>query len=163
MLITKKVNVKWNAKTKAHYVNLGYDYTKMGDEFMVNVEDLTDGSNVSVDVECDYCHKIYSVKWYSYLKSKGKAIQKDCCNNPDCTTKKSQETLIALYGTPNVREIPGVNDKIIKTNLDRYGVENSFASSEIIQKIKNTNIEKYGVEWYTQTEESKERYKQTCL
>lgn len=59
MLISKTVLIKWNAKTKKHYVSLGYEFTKMGDSFEVNVNDLTLGSNVLVDVKCDYCGKNY--------------------------------------------------------------------------------------------------------
>ena len=34
MLITKTVKQKWNAKTKRHYVELGYTYTKMGSDIL---------------------------------------------------------------------------------------------------------------------------------
>ena len=46
MLITKTVKVKWNPKTRKHYESLGYEYTKIGDEFEVKVDDLTKGSNI---------------------------------------------------------------------------------------------------------------------
>ena len=48
MLISKTAFVKWNSKNKKHYVDLGYTFTKMGDEFEVNVEDLTSGSYAMV-------------------------------------------------------------------------------------------------------------------
>ena len=31
LLLTKKVKVRWNPKTKTHYVNKGYKFTKMND------------------------------------------------------------------------------------------------------------------------------------
>ena len=37
-------------------------------------------------------------------------------------------------------------DKIKKTNIERYGVENPFQSEYVRDKIKKTNIERYGVE-----------------
>ena len=48
MLITKTVKVKWNKKSKEHYVSLGYEFTKTGDVFEVKVEDLTKGSNTII-------------------------------------------------------------------------------------------------------------------
>ena len=56
-LITKTVMVKWNGKTKRHYEDLGYLYTRIGDEFEVKIEDLTKGSNVKVKCKCDGCGK----------------------------------------------------------------------------------------------------------
>ena len=31
MIVSKIVDVVWNAKTKRHYTDLGYSFTKMGD------------------------------------------------------------------------------------------------------------------------------------
>ncbi len=68
MLKTKFVKIKWNGKIKSHYIFKGYIYTKMGDEFEVKVEDLTNGSHAKVNVECDGCGKlIKSVVWQNYL------------------------------------------------------------------------------------------------
>ena len=54
-------------------------------------------------------------------------------------------------------------EKIKKTNLEKYGVENPFQSKEIIKKIKATNKEKYGVESPLQSQEIKNKVKQTCI
>lgn len=67
MLLSKTVILKWNPRIKKYYVNLGYTYTSINDEFEVNVEDLTDGSNAMVDVECDYCGMRYIKRWTNYL------------------------------------------------------------------------------------------------
>ena len=53
MLLTKTVKIKWNSRNKKWYVNKNYKYTKMGDEFEVKVEDLTEGSGALVEVKCD--------------------------------------------------------------------------------------------------------------
>lgn len=39
-LISKTVKAKWNATIKKYYEALGYIYTKMGDEFEVDIKDL---------------------------------------------------------------------------------------------------------------------------
>jgi hypothetical protein len=56
-LITKIAKVKWNTRTKTYYETKGYIYTKLGDEFDVKVEDLTEGSMSKVTIECDDCGK----------------------------------------------------------------------------------------------------------
>lgn len=68
-LITKKVKIKWNISNKSFYQDKGYTFTKMKDEFEVKVEDLSNGSDVTVFVKCDgdNCNKIYSLEWRSYL------------------------------------------------------------------------------------------------
>ena len=50
MLPKQKVTLKWNSKIKKHYVDLGYQYTKMKDEFLVDINDLTKASNVKIKV-----------------------------------------------------------------------------------------------------------------
>ena len=41
MLLEQKVKLKWNSKIKKHYVDNGYSFTKMKDEFYVSPMDLT--------------------------------------------------------------------------------------------------------------------------
>lgn len=67
-LITKTVNVKWNSRNKKHYVDLGYEYTKMGDEFEVKVEHLTKGSKIRVKCVCDGCGCELNWRYYDYAK-----------------------------------------------------------------------------------------------
>lgn len=50
-------------------------------------------------------------------------------------------------------------NKIRKTNLERYGVENVFQSKEMIDRIQKTNLERYGVFNYVQSEEYKKKIK----
>lgn len=67
-LITKTVKIKWNSKIKKHYEELGYTYTKMGDEFEVKIEDLTKGSHVRVYCICDNCGCDLSWNYGDYNK-----------------------------------------------------------------------------------------------
>lgn len=54
-------------------------------------------------------------------------------------------------------------EKINKTNLERYGVENPFASPEIQAKIKDVNLEKYGVEHPMQNEDVRKTLEKTLM
>lgn len=163
MLLKQTVNLKWNSRIKNYYVNLGYKFTKMGDEFSVDVNDLTKGSNAKVQVKCDYCDNTYYVTWCSYYSLKQKENNKDCCNDSRCTTQKAKESLMLLHGVDNARKIEGVNEKIIKTNLEKYGCTNPFANEKVKEKIRKTNLERYGVEIPSKNLDIKAKVAATCL
>ena len=82
-LITKTVMVKWNGKTKRHYEDLGYLYTRIGDEFEVKIEDLTKGSNVKVKCKCDGCGKdlFWSYNDYNHIVKKDGSTYCQICGN----------------------------------------------------------------------------------
>jgi hypothetical protein len=56
-----------------------------------------------------------------------------------------------------------IQDKIVKTNLERYGVNNTFQVEEFKEKIKGTNLEKYGVPNPSQNNIIKNKKEETCL
>lgn len=162
MLLSKTVELKWNSKIKKHYVDYGYEYTKMGDTFIVDVFHLTNGSNIKVDVKCDYCGKTYQKYWHRFLKeNKNCTIHKDCCS--ECKKHKIIETSIEKYGVNSVFELKDIQDKIKLTNLKVYGVENPFQSEEIKQKISETNLERYGVSNPLKSDTIKEKSRNTCM
>lgn len=155
MLISKEVILKWNSKIKKHYENFGYVYTKMKDEFIVNIEHLTSGSSALVDVQCDYCGKIYQKQWYHYIVENQKStIHKDSCDK--CKSLKAKESVQKTYQCDNVFQLEDVKEKIRNTSIEKYGTDNPSKSELIKEKIKQVNLEKYGVESYMQTEECKE-------
>lgn len=72
---------------------------------------------------------------------------------------KSKNTRLIKYGDENYNN----RDLCRQTCLEKYGVDNVSKSKDILQKIQNSNIDNYGVEWYTQSEQMKEKTKQTKL
>ena len=86
----------------------------------------------------------------------------------DITSEESIENAIEL-----VKEYFGkidglvnktvLNDILISYYLDKYGFENPVQSQEIKDKIKQTNLDKYGVEYPLQSQEIRDIIKQTCL
>jgi len=80
MLITKIVEVTLHANNIKYYENLGYkiprylssnrrNCVKIGTKLNVKVEDLSDGSNILVDIKCDGCGEILiGVKWSVYKR-----------------------------------------------------------------------------------------------
>jgi len=70
-LISETVKVIWSRRNKRHFENKGYIYCGIGNEFEVKVKDLSDGSHVEVEIECD-CKDCKNpkkiIKWKNYLK-----------------------------------------------------------------------------------------------
>ncbi len=162
MLVTKTVLIKWNSKIKNHYVSKGYTYTKMGDTFEVNVNDLTKGSNVEVEFKCDICGKLCKRKWFNYY-TKRLVCPFDVCGEPSCYEIKSEKVLIKKYGVSNALQNSEVMDRMKHNNLIKYGYENPFSSKEIQNKIKQYYQDNYGVTYPTQLPETKEKYKSTMF
>ena len=160
MLISKIVKIKWSSNNKNYYIEKGYTFTKIRDEFEVKVEDLKSTSCVTIECICDYCGEPMKRYYSTYLKGR-EVVPKDCCNK--CISKKSKETCMKKYGVENTTKLDWVQEKIKKTCLERYGVENALQNEEIKQKIKNTNLERYGTVCSLNCEEIKNKAKQTCL
>ena len=64
--------VKWNINNKKWYINKGYLFTKIKDEFEIKVENLPQHSHILVDVKCD-CEDCTTpmtkpVIWANYIK-----------------------------------------------------------------------------------------------
>lgn len=98
MLISKEVELHWSNVIKKYYVDKGYKFTKRGDPFICNVEDLSPSANAVVEVQCDYCGKIHKKPYKDYINGR-KTLAKDCCGN--CAGKKTEEIFTIKYGDKN--------------------------------------------------------------
>ena len=67
MIIDEIVKMRINRLNSKHYKTLGYVF-KDKEEIEVNVKDLTEGSCVKVNCECDICGKICNISYNMYLK-----------------------------------------------------------------------------------------------
>lgn len=162
MLLSKTTTMCWNSKNKKRFVELGYVFTKMFDTFEVDVEDLSDGSNAIVTVQCDFCGATMEKTYYQYIASR-KITPIDSCSNPQCEYCKAKMSMESIYGTHNVRSLESIETKRKQTLIERYGVDNPFANDDVKQKIRETNMQKYGAPCSMQNAEVREKSKQTCL
>jgi len=161
MLLTTTIQQSWNARNKKWYVEKGYPFSAMGMKFCLKVIDLPDGSNVEVEIKCDYCKKVYSKPWYRYIReNRDSEVHTDCCI--DCRKHKISDTAMAKYGVTNVLLLPEVKEKVKITNIERYGVENPFGSEEVQKKIYATNLMRYGVKSPMQSTLIQRKTMRTC-
>jgi hypothetical protein len=83
-LKTKEVEIKWSTRNHKWYESKGYKFDGFGNTFIVKVEDLSKGTHVFVDLQCDNCNKIIKNKRYDscipYLKSDGTYFCNNCAN-----------------------------------------------------------------------------------
>ena len=162
MILTKEVTIKWNASNKKRYEDTGYLYTKLHDDVVVRVEDLAPYSLAEINAECDYCNENYKTTWSNYLNSI-KTINKCCCSDTECMSKKRTDILQFRYGVSHNTELQSTIEKQKETNLKRYGVEWGLQSETIREKTKETMLERYGEDNYAKTAEYAEKVIKTSL
>lgn len=95
MIPDQKVILKWHNQNKKHYIEKGYIYTKSGDEFEVDINDMS-GSYVLVRFICDFCKGENQTeekdKYAQFNNLKRNRENEDCCNHKDCKSKKASKT-----------------------------------------------------------------------
>ena len=137
MLITKEVEVTLGVRNIRYYENLGYKIpkyedrnhnmcVKRGTKINVKIEDLSEGSNVNVEYECDNCHKIFSTRYDTYSKhnDNGKTICPYCIEAPH--VMKGQTRTRKVKFKPRVVNIGKLKD---------YG-NNRIRTNEYIDFVK---------------------------
>lgn len=110
-LITEEVVQKWNSRNKNWYISKGYPFSRIKDEFLIKVKDLTNGSKIFVDCECDSCgKKLKNITWKDYkkqVKEDGKYYCRGCAHNlfgkrKELKTKLKNGTSFAEYCIKNI-------------------------------------------------------------
>jgi len=159
MLVSKTAILKYSGYVASYYGAKGYLVeNKKGSSCEIKVEDLSPNSNAPVDVICDFCGKDFSMEYNKYLSTKDSG---NCCY--DCRRIKSKKTNVERYGVEDTSQLQWVKDKRKETCLDRFGFISNLCSEETKDKIKSTNRLLYGVDYVSQSEMFKEKTKETNL
>ncbi|WP_299831199.1 hypothetical protein [uncultured Metabacillus sp.] len=79
----QKVKVKWVKKSRNHYENKGYIFTKWYEEFTVHVDHLSEGANSLVKCNCDNieCSEVFFRKYCNVIKAYGKTFCTKKCKD----------------------------------------------------------------------------------
>ena len=145
MLLSKTVTIKWNYNNKSKYMDLGYVFTYIGDEFQVNVTDLKENAHNKVQVQCDLCGKIFEKEWRHYIIGHNReSTNCDACK--DCCHIKAQMVVKEKYGVTSTLLLDDVKSKIEHSINEKYGVNHISQSQEIVAKRAETYRERYGKE-----------------
>lgn len=152
-IITKEVILMPKSKAVAYYKNLGYKWGK-GEKITVPIQDLQPHSNMVVQCQCDYCGEIFNMTFNTYNRAKKCVVSKIACTK--CGSKKQSEILMIKYGVSNISQIPGVTEKKTQTNYEKYGMLYT-QTEECKQKVMDTNIQKYGTPHHVLNEEVRQK------
>lgn len=155
-LIQEYVDTLVSSYSVNHYRNKGYDCYD-GKRMRVKVQDLPRGSGVKIDVQCDYCKKIFSQAYRRYLEHPDDIACKEC------RYSKVSKTNLKRYGNTCSLHNKEVHEKVLTTWKEKYGVTNPFLSKTIRDKSRKTMLEKYGVEYTAQSTELMEKMNATLL
>lgn len=136
------IEVKWGRSNSTYYKSLGYNFTNLGDMFVVHAEELLPNSKAIVEIICDACGEITHTTYQSYLKS--------ISLHPN-----------GYYCKSCVQKLPEVRAKNEQTTYKKYGETNIFKTNYYKSKAKETNLCKFGVEFPMQSELVKEKVKAT--
>ncbi len=108
--IIAPIKLKWGGKNKYHFVNLGYKFTKISDEFYVtDPRHLMRESSVRVRVLCPDCKKVRVVDYKGLVRS-GNTRCFECATKKDITGNRFGR-LVALSPTEQPRHISKTNTK----------------------------------------------------
>lgn len=133
---------KWHSRNKQYFINLGFTFTKIGDEFLVPAKMLSKHSDRTVVCICDYCRKEYKTTYSRYNKSKERG--KLACVN--CKELKKKDTMLKKYGYTAVGAVPKFREMGRQVMKEKYGEEYAMQTKQGQEKFKNTMIEKYGAD-----------------
>lgn len=153
MLISTTATQTWNNKNKRHYIEKGYQFTKIGESFEAEVSDLTFSSKAIVEVKCDYCGDIIIKKYQTYIKQHHEKFG-DCCSK--CQPKKNKMVCLEKYGVDNGAKTQNAINKTKATCLERYGIDNVSKLTEIKEKLSEASLKRNSVQ--TMQEQVKNNY-----
>jgi hypothetical protein len=105
------------------------------------------GFNKTCSKECSDIQRLNSLKGTN-LEKYGVEFYSD--------HKKASET----WQTKSETEIQQIQEKKRKTNLEKYGCENTFQAEQFKEKASKTKLEKYGSETYNNRDKAKETWKE---
>jgi hypothetical protein len=144
MILDTEVEVVINNQTIQHYVNKGYNAVYRT-PIKVNPYDLTPGSRVVVNIQCDVCYTTYI---YAFREVKiGNGGEYIC---KKCKIRKTRKYL------PGVKE--GMIEKC-KNIIPNKLKNNPNYINEVVEKSKKTKSKRYGDPTYN----NQNKKKQTCF
>ena len=134
-ILTKEVEIRPRGKMIKYYNHKGYN-AKYNQPLMINVEDLTNESCVSVKVLCDYCKETVCNPTYRDYYKRIRKFGNYACSK--CRSFHDKETYMKNLGVDSPAKLEEVRKRMAETSLHRYGVLNPMQSLEVRAKANET-------------------------
>jgi hypothetical protein len=132
--LNQKIIIRANNFNIEHFRSIGYD-PKMNEYMEIFVYELPLGSGTKIDVECNYCGKIFKKAYRRFLET-----QEDLCCL-ECRKLKMMKTSLEKYGNVCSLRNDIVGQKSKDKNQKNLGCDYPFQNSEILKKCIDSAIE----------------------
>jgi len=147
MLITKRVKIKINNINKKHYLKY-YDKLQLNQIIDIDIDKVSIGSHVLVDVKCDMCGVLKQMMYKTYIRYLKNNDNKYFCNT--CNLDRRKNTMKIRYGVEFAMQSEEFKSKINETNIEKYGTKWALQNDKIKEKLYTTNKLKYGTKCASQ-------------
>ena len=134
MILTRDIDIKISESNYQYYDDLGYDVA-IGENIKIPVELMSKGSHYKIVCKCDGCGIEKEVIFKNYIKYDNNWGEYFCRK---CSEKKRKETLRKNFGVDYPIQNKKVMDKMKKTLVSKYGVDN--ISKRDIKQKDNSNL-----------------------
>jgi hypothetical protein len=158
MIKEKKVLISINSANITKFRELGYKIDKLDTftsktEIEVSVEHLSRRSSVLVTAICKCCDKERQLKYKKYMDNFERRGFYSCFG---CKNIKRKETCIDRFGVDSYSKTDEFKKAYKETCIVRFG-DHPMRVSEIRDRVIQTNLDRYGVEWYFMLDHIKEQ------
>lgn len=160
MLLNEKINIKVSKKNITHLQSKGYE-CKLKDIIEINTLDINTGCHISIKVKCDVCGTEKEIPFQKYIKNINNGNFYACSSK--CAQDKVKKTNMDKFGEEYYAKTKRCKERIKEISLKKYGCEHFTQNENIKNKVKNTNIKKYGVDNPFKSKEIKEKIKKTNI
>jgi hypothetical protein len=130
MILTRDIDIKISETNYQYYNDLGYDVT-IGEIIKIPIELMSRGSHYKILCKCDLCGIEKQVIFKNYIKYDNTWGQYYCRK---CSEEKRKKTLRENLGVDYPIQNKVIHDKMKKTLIKKYGVDN-------ISKKSNSKVE----------------------
>lgn len=154
MILDKFVEVTINPSNFRRLRELNYVFDKVGEIIKIKIEDISASSKIKVSVKCVYCENINKIVYANYNTQIKNGDCKYYCYK--CKSEKIKKTNLEKYNVDNVSKLDIIKQRKIDTTYKNYGVNYTFQSEINKSKRSDTLFDKYGVYHNSQLDSYKE-------
>ena len=157
MLKLEDIEVRVTNKNIKYYSNF---VENISNGMLINIKsnNLSLGSHVKITGICDICGVERCLEYKSYNTQTNNGSGIFTCSKK-CSIEKTKITNLNNYGVENTFQCDIVKNKIKEVMLERYGADNPQKCKTFVDKRKKTSLEKYGFEHPSSSEKVKEKVK----